>query len=163
MLLLLEPTGGVAGDMFLAAALDLGVPKDELLRHLHTLKLAGWSFKVEKAQRHGISGTHVDVQVEQHLVHDHDHHHHGDRADRNRNPHALDGDEHGDGYRQASPDRDPNGDRSGDGDDTDRHGHEDGTHGCEEGAGRGVCDRWRLRLRQVLSEEPVRFVPGQHL
>lgn len=64
MILLLEPTGGVAGDMFLAAALDLGVPREELIRHLSTLKVPGWKLEVTRSQRHGISGTHVDVVVE---------------------------------------------------------------------------------------------------
>lgn len=73
MLLLLEPTGGIAGDMFLAAALDLGVPRDELVRQLQTLKVDGWELEVTKAQRHGISGTHVDVHV--HGDHGHGHEH----------------------------------------------------------------------------------------
>lgn len=86
MILLLEPVGGIAGDMFLAAALDLGVSKDELLRHLHTLKLPGWSFDVSKAQRHGISGTHVDVHV---APHDHDHgHDHAHDANSGHHPHG---------------------------------------------------------------------------
>ena len=75
MILLLEPTGGVAGDMFLAAALDLGVPRDELIRHLETLKLPGWKLEVTKAQRHGITGTHVDVVVADDKSHAHAHPH----------------------------------------------------------------------------------------
>jgi uncharacterized protein (TIGR00299 family) protein len=64
MILLLEPTGGIAGDMFLAAALDLGVSRDEVVRQLSTLKLPGWQLAVTRAQRHGITGMHVDVLVD---------------------------------------------------------------------------------------------------
>ena len=73
MILLLEPTGGVAGDMFLAAALDLGVPKEELVAQLRTLKLPGWTLEVTRTQRHGITGTHVDVVVEDSHQHLHGH------------------------------------------------------------------------------------------
>ena len=88
MILLLEPTGGVAGDMFLAAALDLGVPRDELLRHLATLKLPGWKLEVTRAQRHGITGTHVDVVVDEH-DHEHPHEHPHDHAtNQGHHPHG---------------------------------------------------------------------------
>lgn len=99
MILLLEPTGGVAGDMFLAAALDLGVPKDELVHHLQTLKLPGWTLKVSKAQRHGITGTHVDVEVEHHdHGHDHDHGHPHDHA----HAHDTNSGHHPHGHRHLS-------------------------------------------------------------
>jgi uncharacterized protein (TIGR00299 family) protein len=68
--LYLEPIGGIAGDMFLAAALDLGVPRDELERMLVGLSLRGWHLKVTKLRRHEISGTHVEVVSE---VKDHAH------------------------------------------------------------------------------------------
>jgi uncharacterized protein (TIGR00299 family) protein len=60
----LEPVGGIAGDMFLAAALDLGVAQADLEAPLRTLGLPGWSLKVSKAERHAIVGTHVDVVVD---------------------------------------------------------------------------------------------------
>lgn len=60
----LEPVGGIAGDMFLAAALDLGVPQAALEAPLRTLELPGWRLEVTKAERHAIVGTHVDVVVE---------------------------------------------------------------------------------------------------
>ena len=63
-LLLLEPVGGIAGDMFLAAALDLGVPRAELERLLGTLGLAGLRLEVTRAEAKGIRGTHVDVVVD---------------------------------------------------------------------------------------------------
>ena len=74
--LYLEPVGGIAGDMFLAAALDLGVPLDALEKPLRTLGVSGWSFKVTRQERHHIGGTHVDVVVDHH--HDEPHHHEHD-------------------------------------------------------------------------------------
>jgi uncharacterized protein (TIGR00299 family) protein len=69
--LYLEPIGGIAGDMFLASCLDLGVPLADLEAPLRTLKVSGWRFEVSRAKRHSIEGTHLDVHVDHH--HDHDH------------------------------------------------------------------------------------------
>src|SRR5512134_3091944 len=63
-LLVLEPIGGIAGDMFLAAALDLGVDRAALEGALRTLGLPGWRLEVARASDAGISGTHVEVVVE---------------------------------------------------------------------------------------------------
>ena len=64
LLLLLEPVGGVAGDMFLAAALDLGVDRATLEGALRTLPVAGFRLDVTPAEAGGIAGTHVDVVVD---------------------------------------------------------------------------------------------------
>ncbi len=64
-ILYLEPIGGIAGDMFLAAALDLGVSRADLERALSGLSVPGWRFRTSTASRHAISGTHVDVEVDQ--------------------------------------------------------------------------------------------------
>src|SRR5512138_3302581 len=63
-LLLLEPIGGIAGDMFLAAALDLGVDRGALEAALRTLGVTGWRLEVARRTDSGIAGTHVDVVVE---------------------------------------------------------------------------------------------------
>jgi uncharacterized protein (TIGR00299 family) protein len=63
-LLVLEPIGGIAGDMFLAAALDLGVDRGALEAALRTLPLTGWRLEVSRKSEHGIAGTHVDVVVD---------------------------------------------------------------------------------------------------
>jgi pyridinium-3,5-bisthiocarboxylic acid mononucleotide nickel chelatase len=63
-LLVLEPVGGIAGDMFLAAALDLGVDRAALEGALRTLPLSGWRLEVRRATVSGIAGTHLDVVVE---------------------------------------------------------------------------------------------------
>lgn len=63
-LLVLEPIGGIAGDMFLAAAIDLGVPAGDLEGALRTLGLPGWRLAVSRRAASGIQGTHVEVQVE---------------------------------------------------------------------------------------------------
>jgi uncharacterized protein (TIGR00299 family) protein len=63
-LLLLEPIGGVAGDMFLAAALDLGVDRPALEAALRTLAVPGWRLAVSRKIDCGIAGTHVEVVVE---------------------------------------------------------------------------------------------------
>src|SRR4051812_6426187 len=78
--LYLEPIGGIAGDMFLAACLDLGVPLSDLEAPLRTLKVQGWKLEVSRQKRHAIEGTHLDVHTEHEHEHDHphdhDHHHH---------------------------------------------------------------------------------------
>jgi pyridinium-3,5-bisthiocarboxylic acid mononucleotide nickel chelatase len=63
-ILYLEPVGGIAGDMFLAAAVDLGVSPRALEEGLVSLELPGWHLLATPAQRHGLSGVHVDVVVE---------------------------------------------------------------------------------------------------
>jgi uncharacterized protein (TIGR00299 family) protein len=62
--LVLEPIGGIAGDMFLAAALDLGVPRGELERLLATLPLGGFHLEVAAAEAGGLRGTHLRVVPE---------------------------------------------------------------------------------------------------
>lgn len=63
-LLYLEPVGGIAGDMFLAAALDLGLSQEAIEAPLRTLPLSGWRLSVKREERHHLWGTHVDVVVE---------------------------------------------------------------------------------------------------
>ncbi len=59
--LLLEPIGGIAGDMFLAAAIDVGVSLEALNGALQTLNIPGWEIRTASAQRHAISGIKLDV------------------------------------------------------------------------------------------------------
>jgi hypothetical protein len=63
-LIVLEPIGGIAGDMFLAAAIDLGIDRAALGAALSTLDVGGWRLAVSRKSDCGISGTHVDVVVE---------------------------------------------------------------------------------------------------
>jgi uncharacterized protein (TIGR00299 family) protein len=63
-LLLLEPIGGIAGDMFLAAAIDAGVDARALEAALRTVAIGGWRLVVSRKVSGGIAGTHVRVDVE---------------------------------------------------------------------------------------------------
>jgi pyridinium-3,5-bisthiocarboxylic acid mononucleotide nickel chelatase len=62
--LYLEPVGGIAGDMFLAAAVDLGVSTQALEEGLASLELPRFRLVATAAQRHGLAGVHVEVEVE---------------------------------------------------------------------------------------------------
>ena len=85
-ILYLEPLGGIAGDMFLAAAIDAGVDAHQLEAALRTLGLSHWHLHIERAARHMVSGTHVDVQVHDH-GHAHGHSHaHGQETDSGHHP-----------------------------------------------------------------------------
>ncbi len=64
-LLLLEPVGGIAGDMFLGAALDLGVDRAALDGALSTLGVPGFRLLARPAESGGVRGTQVDVLVEE--------------------------------------------------------------------------------------------------
>jgi len=69
--LYLEPVGGISGDMFLAATLDLGVDARVLEEGLRTLGLEGWGFEVSRAVRQSISGVHLGVVVSSEVPHVH--------------------------------------------------------------------------------------------
>jgi uncharacterized protein (TIGR00299 family) protein len=69
--LYLEPVGGIAGDMFLALAIDLGVDPGALSAALEGLGVPGWRLAVSRAVRHAIEGTHLDVELDEDPGHAH--------------------------------------------------------------------------------------------
>lgn len=69
--LYLDLVGGISGDMFLAALIDLGVSEEALNHELQKLGLEGWRIRTESRNVQGICGTHLDVLT----PHDHDHDH----------------------------------------------------------------------------------------
>jgi uncharacterized protein (TIGR00299 family) protein len=90
----LDCSSGIAGDMFLGACLDLGMPVEVLSDVIARLGLSGVSAEVRKASRGGFEGTRFRVlehgkSIEgpdpeeagqhehhhEHHHHDHDHHH----------------------------------------------------------------------------------------
>ena len=80
-ILYLDCSMGAAGDMLLAALLELHPHPEEVLRRLNDLGLPGVTITAEKAVRRGIAGTHAAVKVfgreeEDHHHHGHDHEHH---------------------------------------------------------------------------------------
>jgi len=69
--LYLDIFSGIAGDMFIAALLDLGVDAKKLERELNKLKLDGWHLHIARGQKSAIAGIKFDV----HLAHVHGHAH----------------------------------------------------------------------------------------
>jgi uncharacterized protein (TIGR00299 family) protein len=61
--LLLDPIGGIAGDMLLAALLHMGAPREALDATLRRLALAGVSVEVTEAEVSGVRAAHVDVRA----------------------------------------------------------------------------------------------------
>ena len=70
-ILYLDLFSGIAGDMFIAALLDLGVDAAKLERELKKLKLDGYHLHISHGQKSAIAGVKFDV----HLAHDHEHEH----------------------------------------------------------------------------------------
>ena len=74
--LYLDIFSGIAGDMFIAALLDLGVDAQKLERELEKLELDGYHLHFARQHKSGIEGVKFDVHLAE--KHDHDHaHHHG--------------------------------------------------------------------------------------
>ncbi len=63
-ILYLEPVGGIAGNMFLAAAVDLGISTESIERPLRGLGLTGWKLEVQQEERHAVQGLHLNVAEE---------------------------------------------------------------------------------------------------
>ena len=68
-ILYLDLFSGIAGDMFIAALLDLGVDARKLERELKKLPLAGYHLHIRRGEKSAIAGVKFDV----HLAHDHTH------------------------------------------------------------------------------------------
>ena len=56
---------GVSGDMILGALLDLGLDQKTLMKDLSKLKLGGYEIEVSKEQRGPITGTRVNIKVDE--------------------------------------------------------------------------------------------------
>lgn len=61
--LVLEPVGGIAGDMMLAALLHLGAPRAGLQEVLAALALPGLAIEVREVEVSGIRALHVEVKA----------------------------------------------------------------------------------------------------
>ncbi|MHB8061128.1 MAG: nickel pincer cofactor biosynthesis protein LarC [Ruminiclostridium sp.] len=69
---------GISGDMTLGALLDLGLDHNAFLHELDKLNVTGYSIDIKKVVKNGISGTDVNVilEDEEHqAVHSHEHDH----------------------------------------------------------------------------------------
>ena len=56
---------GISGDMILGAFLDLGLDLDKLSAYLSKMKLGGYKLAVSREKRGAISGTRLNIQVEE--------------------------------------------------------------------------------------------------
>jgi hypothetical protein len=75
-ILYLDLFSGIAGDMFIAALLDLGVDAHKLERELKKLKLDGYHLHISRQQKSAIAGVKFDVHLAREHSHDHGHQHH---------------------------------------------------------------------------------------
>lgn len=64
MILHLNPSAGVSGDMLLGALLDLGAPLDGVRQVLASTGVGGWRLDQELVAKHGIMATAARVRVE---------------------------------------------------------------------------------------------------
>ncbi|PRR78666.1 hypothetical protein CLLI_14400 [Clostridium liquoris] len=70
---------GISGDMNLGAMIDLGVDENYLLEELSRLNLNEYTIEINKEERKGITGTKVNVILQDyhhHDTHNHEEHHH---------------------------------------------------------------------------------------
>jgi len=71
--LYLDIFSGIAGDMFIAALLDLGVDAGKLERELKKLNLDGYHLHISRGQKSAIAGVKFDVHLAHAHAHDHEH------------------------------------------------------------------------------------------
>ncbi|MEI8288519.1 MAG: nickel pincer cofactor biosynthesis protein LarC [Verrucomicrobiota bacterium] len=73
--LYLDIFSGIAGDMFIAALLDLGADARKLERELKKLKLDGYHLHISRQQKSAIAGIKFDVHLAHDPSHPHEHDH----------------------------------------------------------------------------------------
>jgi TIGR00299 family protein len=112
-LLFLDCSSGIAGDMFLASLLDLGVPLSYVEEGLRSLELSeDWSLELIETRRRGISAKQLLVTVQgqaadeprhpQEHHHQHDHHGHEHPHDEPRGRHRDPRDHGHHGHHQGA-------------------------------------------------------------
>jgi len=62
---------GISGDMTLGALVDAGLNLDDLKKELSKLNLTGYEISAEKVTKNGITGTKVNVAIEEQKAHRH--------------------------------------------------------------------------------------------
>lgn len=94
---------GAAGDMLTAALLELTENKDEIINELDNLEIPDVSFSAEKAEKCGITGTHITVKIggkeESEDMHTH---HHDHRHDEHSHSHHHEEHEHTHSHHHSS-------------------------------------------------------------
>ena len=105
-----EMYAGIAGDMTIAALLDLGASKEKLVDGINSLELTGYDLVFDRAKKNGIDAYNFDVILE-----GHDHHHHHHDHDHHDHSHSHDHD-HGHCHKHE-----------------DGHGHHHSHDHCHEG------------------------------
>ena len=78
---------GAAGDMLTAALLELLPQPDEFVKRLNGLGIPGVTYRLEQAEKCGITGSRVTVAVNGETEHDHDHHHDHDHEHEHHHHH----------------------------------------------------------------------------
>jgi uncharacterized protein (TIGR00299 family) protein len=61
---LFDPYSGASGDMVLGALVDLGLPVDQLRRHLQQVLPDGWMIQTETVEQKSVHGTRVTVELD---------------------------------------------------------------------------------------------------
>ena len=132
--LYLECNMGAAGDMLMAALLELVPDREDFLRRLNGLNLPGVEVSAEKMEKCGITGTHMKVTVhgdeeeslDEDSDHGHDHghhHHHHDEDHDHEHHHHHDDDDEDHGHHHHHHDDDEDHGHHHHHDDDDDHGH----------------------------------------
>ena len=98
--LLIEPFGGVAGDMLVSALLGLGVEFDKFETALSTIPVPEeWKLSLANVERHAISAKQFKVDVK---TDDGDHHHHSPKPENVNHSHPHSGNKGAKGTEQAN-------------------------------------------------------------
>ena len=74
--LYIECNMGAAGDMLLAALIELMPEPERFTERLNAIGIPGVTYKISKTEKCGICGTQVDVRVHGETEHEHHHGHH---------------------------------------------------------------------------------------
>ena len=87
--LYIECNMGVAGDMLMAALLELHDNRSEFLKKLNKIGIPNVVIKAESSSKCGIVGTHINVKINGHDEHHHKAHNHNEKNESNHHHNDL--------------------------------------------------------------------------
>jgi len=93
-----EMNSGIAGDMTIAALLDLGASKEKLVKAIESMGIDGYELVFDRKIKNNIDANNFDVILSNH---DHDHHHDHDHNHDHTHEHV---DENGNTYTHSHSD-----------------------------------------------------------